>query len=264
PEPTNPKDKYKKVKLLDQLNLSGSYNFLADSMRLSNINVTASTTIFGKLGINGNCSLDPYAINETGQRINKLNVLKTGHLARLTNASASLSYSINGEGKPKGNDGHGAGQSQSGGQGSANSDYARIYYHPITGEYIPGGWVYYLNPEIPWSLSFNYNYSYSRSYQVANQQLQTKHNHIQTISIAGQLRLTKAMNFNVNTGFDLTKMQLSTTQISATYDLHCFAITVSWVPTGQWESWSFRIAAKASALSDLLQFKKSASYWDKQ
>ena len=264
PEPTNPKDKYKKVKLLDQLNLSGSYNFLADSMRLSNINVTASTTIFGKLGINGNCSLDPYAINETGQRINKLNVLKTGHLARLTNASASLSYSINGEGKPKGNDGHGAGQSQSGGQGSANSDYARIYYHPITGEYIPGGWVYYLNPEIPWSVSFNYNYSYSRSYQVANQQLQTKHNHIQTISIAGQLRLTKAMNFNVNTGFDLTKMQLSTTQISATYDLHCFAITVSWVPTGQWESWSFRIAAKASALSDLLQFKKSASYWDKQ
>ena len=264
PEPTNPKDKYKKVKLLDQLNLSGSYNFLADSMRLSNINVTASTTIFGKLGINGNCSLDPYAINETGQRINKLNVLKTGHLARLTNASASLSYSINGEGKPKGNDGHGAGQSQSGGQGSANSDYARIYYHPLTGEYSPGGWVYYLNPEIPWSLSFNYNYSYSRSYQVANQQLQTKHNHIQTISIAGQLRLTKAMNFNVNTGFDLTKMQLSTTQISATYDLHCFAITVSWVPTGQWESWSFRIAAKASALSDLLQFKKSASYWDKQ
>jgi lipopolysaccharide assembly outer membrane protein LptD (OstA) len=261
-EPANPKDKYKKVKLIDQLNLSGSYNFLADSMRLSNINVTASTTIFGKLGINGNCSLDPYAINETGQRINKLNVLKTGHLARLTNASASLSYSINGEGKPKGNDGHG--QGQGGGQGSSGSDYARIYYHPITGEYIPGGWVYYLNPEIPWSLSFNYNYSYSRSYQVANQQLQTKHNHIQTISIAGQLRLTKAMNFNVNTGFDLTKMQLSTTQISATYDLHCFAITVSWVPTGQWESWSFRIAAKASALSDLLQFKKSASYWDKQ
>ena len=67
----------------------------------------------------------------------------------------------------------------------------------------------------------------------------------------------------INTGFDLTKMQLSTTQVSATYDLHCFAISVSWVPTGQWESWSFRIAAKASALSDLLQFKKSASYWDK-
>ena len=257
-EPKNPKDKYQKVKLLDQLNLSGSYNFLADSMRLSNINVTASTTIFGKLGLNANCSLDPYAINEQGQRINTLNVLKTGKPARLTNASASLSYSINGEGKGKGNDGH-----DGKGGGSQASDYARIYYHPITGEYIPGGWVYYLNPEIPWSLSFNYNYSYSRSYQVANEQLQTKHSHLQTLSVAGQLRLTKAMNFNINTGFDLTKMELTTTQVSATYDLHCFAITVSWVPSGQWEQWSFRIAAKASALSDLLQFKKSASYWDK-
>ena len=259
-EPDNPKDKYEKIKLLDQLNINGSYNFLADSMRLSLISVTASTTIFGKLGINGNMSLDPYAIDGEGRRINKFNVLKTGRLARLTNASASLSYSINGDGKYKGNDGH---KDAQGGGGNSQSDYARIYYHPITGEYIPGGWVYYLNPEIPWSLNFNYNYSYSRTYQYANERLQTQHSHVQTLSMSGQLRLTKAMNFSFNTGFDLTKMQLTTTQINATYDLHCFAITVSWVPTGQWESWSFRIAAKASALSDLLQFKKSASYWDK-
>lgn len=261
-EPENPKDKYEKIKLLDQLNISGSYNFLADSMRLSNINVTASTTIFGKLGLNGNMSLDPYAINEHGRRINQLNVLKTGRPFRLTNASASLSYSINGDGKYSGNDGH-SDKSQGASASGGNTDYARVYYHPITGEYIPGGWVYYMNPNIPWSLSFNYNYSYSRTYQIANEQLQTKHSHVQTLSLSGQLRLTKAMNFNINTGFDLTKMQLSTTQVSATYDLHCFAISVSWVPTGQWESWSFRIAAKASALSDLLQFKKSASYWDK-
>jgi hypothetical protein len=230
-------------------------------MRLSNIAISASTTVFGKLGINANCSLDPYAVNERGQRINKLNVLKTGRPARLTNASASLSYSINGEGKGKGNDGNKDGQAVH--HGSEGTDYARIYYHPITGEYIPGGWVYYLNPNVPWSVSFNYSYSYSRSYQYANEQLQVQHNHVQTLGLSGQIRLTKAMNFNINTGFDLTKMKLSTTQISATYDLHCFAITVSWVPTGQWESWSFRIAAKASALSDLLQFKKSASYWDK-
>ena len=263
-EPSNPKEKYEKIKLIDQLNIGGSYNFLADSMKLSNISVTASTTIFGKLGLNGNVTLDPYAINERGVRYNKLNVIATGRPFRMTNASASLSYSINGDGKYAGNDGHGGeGSTSVAGSHSEGSDYARIYHHPITGEYIPGGWVYYLNPNIPWSLSFNYSYSYSRSYQYANEQLQTKHNHIQTIGISGQLRLTKAMNFNVNTGFDLTKMQLSTTQISATYDLHCFAISVSWVPTGQWESWSFRIAAKASALSDILQLKKSASYWDK-
>jgi len=259
-EPKNEKDKYKKVKLLDQLNLSGSYNFLADSMRLSNISVSASTTIFGKLGINGNLSLDPYAINDHGQRINKLNVVKTGIPARLTNASASLSYSISADGKYNGNDGS---KDKTAGGGNAGSNFARVYYHPITGEYIPGGWIYYLNPEVPWSLSFNYNYSYSRSYQYANERLETQHHHTQTLSVAGQLRLTKAMSFTFNSGFDLTKLKLTTTQISATYDLHCFAISVSWVPTGQWESWSFRIAAKASALSDILQFKKSASFWDR-
>ena len=74
--------------------------------------------------------------------------------------------------------------------------------------------------------------------------------------------MTKAFDINVNTGFDITKLKLSTTQVSATYDLHCFAITFSWVPNGQWESYSFRIAAKASALSDLLQYKKGTSFWD--
>ena len=68
---------------------------------------------------------------------------------------------------------------------------------------------------------------------------------------------------NFNTGFDLTKLKMSTTQVSATYDLHCFTMSVSWVPNGQWESWSFRFAAKASALADILKFKKTSSYWDK-
>ena len=57
-------------------------------------------------------------------------------------------------------------------------------------------------------------------------------------------------------------MKMTTTQISATYDLHCFNIAVSWVPAGQWKSYSFRIAANASALADLLRFTKSDSYMD--
>ena len=36
----------------------------------------------------------------------------------------------------------------------------------------------------------------------------------------------------------------------------------SGVPTGMYQSYSFLIAANASALSDLLRFKKSSSYWD--
>ncbi|MHC1778988.1 MAG: putative LPS assembly protein LptD [Bacteroidales bacterium] len=256
----------KKIKLIDNLSLGGSYNFLADSMKLSNISVSMSTTIFGSLAFNANANLDPYAIDETGKRYNKFNFQTEGwnKLARLTNASMSLSYQLTGTGERKG---AGMGLPEKppgrGAPGKNESEYVRIYNHPVTGEYIPGGWVYYLDPKNPWSVNFNYNYSYSQSYQNVGGKLNKINNHMQTLGVSAQIRLGKDLNVNLNTGIDLMKMALTTTQLSATYDLHCFLISVSWVPSGMWESWSFRINAKASALADLLKFKKSASYWDR-
>ncbi|MCF0177683.1 MAG: LPS-assembly protein LptD [Bacteroidales bacterium] len=258
----NPKDTTGKgtqiVKLIDQLNISGSYNFLADSLRLSNISISASTTVFGKVGINGSMTLDPYAVDGNGRKINKFSVVANGKLARITNASASMSYSFKGEGKIDGN------QGQNDGTKDKESDYYRVYYHPVTGEFIPGGWVYYTNPNIPWSLNCNLNFAYSSSYAVTNGELKKQNNFTSTVSLSGQIRITKALNISMNTGFDLVKMKITTSQLSASYDLHCFNISFSWVPTGKWASWNFRIAANASALADLLQYKKSASYWDNQ
>ena len=250
----------KKVKIIDQLSLGGSYNFLADSLNLSNISMNMNTTIFGKLGLNVNANFDPYAVDQYGKKINTFNIVKEGgfKLARLTNASASFSYSLSGEGKGR----LGADYKDPNAIVSQSSSYQRIYHNPVTGEYIPGGWVYYMNPSSPWSVNANFNYSYSKNYQYANEQLLTKHNHLMTVGLSGQIKLTDALNVNLNTGIDMMKMKLTTTQMSATYDLHCFNIAVSWVPNGKWESWSFRINAKASALADLLQFKKNASYWD--
>lgn len=268
----------KKVKLIDNLGIRGSYNFLAKEYKLSTISVSGNTTVLGKVGISANMTLDPYAVDEKGKRINEFqaSVTQGKSLARITNASASLSWSIRGDGKVEGNDGtsdkansggsSGAGGLQGGGRVVTNTEemmYNKIYYHPYTGEYIPGGWTYYLNPNVPWQVGLNMNYSYSKSYSYANEQLNVKHNHIQTLSINGSIALTKALNISFNSGIDLSKMKLTTTTFNATYDLHCFNISVMWVPFGTWESWSFRIAAKASALSDLLQYRKSSSFWDK-
>ena len=249
----------KKVKILDQLNFNGSYNFLADSLRLSNIGVSMSTSVFGKLGINGNLNFDPYAIDDHGKKINKFQFTQGGFPLRLTNASASLSYSLNGKGTINGNDGRKGGSG--GGSSDANS-YQRIYYHPITGEYIPGGYVYYMNPNSPWSLNMSYSFNYSKSYQYSNNQLITNNRFTQTLNMSGNIKLTPRMSIQATSGFDIMAMKITTTQVSATYDLHCFNIAVSWVPTGQWQSYSFRIAANAAALADLLRFKKSSSYWD--
>lgn len=253
----------KKVKILDQFNFSTGYNFLADSLKMNNVGLSMSTSIFGKLGINGNMNFDPYAINERGQRVNKYNLLETGVPLRLTNVSTSVSYSLSGKGTVKGNDGSKSSGGDGGGSGNPADYYRRIYYHPLTGEYIPGGWLYYTNPNVPWSLNFNYSFSMSRSYSYANNQLSKKDNYTQTLGVQGNIQLTPKMSVQAQSGWDFTAMKMTTTQFSFRYDLHCFNISVSWVPSGMYQSYSFLISANAAALADLLRFKKSTSYWDK-
>ena len=252
----------KKVKILDQFNISTGYNFLADSLKMNNVGISMSTSIFGKLGINGNMNFDPYAINDRGQRVNKYTIVENGVPLRLTNVSGSLSYSLSGKGTVKGNDGSKS-SGGDGGSGNAADYYRRIYYHPLTGEYIPGGWLYYTNPNVPWSVNLNYNFSMNRSYSYANNLLSKKDNITQTLGVQGNVQLTPKMSVQAQSGWDFTAMKMTTTQFSFRYDLHCFNISVSWVPSGMYQSYSFLISANAAALADLLRFKKSTSYWDK-
>lgn len=247
----------KKIKLLDQLTINGGYNFLAERNKMNSIGVSTSTNLFNKVNISANMTLDPYAIDENGNRSDtyqfKVNPAKP---VRLTQASASASYSISGKGHIEGND------QQNGSTGSAVDSYQRIYYHPVTGEYIPGGWVYYLNPNIPWNLSFSYSFGFRKSYRKIENELVPQNQFTQTLNMNGSIRLSPRMSINGTSGFDVQAMKITTTQLSATYDLHCFNISLSWVPYGTYKSYSFKIAANASTLADILRFKKSSSYFD--
>lgn len=246
----------KKVKLIDQLSFSTSYNFLADSLKMKTISTSMSTNLFNKVNISGSAAFDPYAIDKKGKVYNKFAVLAGQGLARFTNASLSAGYSISGKGTIEGNDGRE--------KGSPADYYQRIYYHPVTGEYIPGGWLYYTNPNVPWSMNFSGSFRYSRSYvyDSVNDKLSNKNTITTTLNVSGNIKLTPRMNISVTSGYDFVAKELTTTQLSATYDLHCFNISVSWVPVGTWQQYSFKIAANAASLADILRFKKSSSYWD--
>ena len=254
----------KKIKLIDQFSIRSGYNFLADSLKMSSISMSMTTSLFGKVSLSASANFDPYAIDEKGKKYNRYAFQAGQGLARFTNASASMSYSLSGKGSMNGNDGTKGADGGGGGSGSPADYYQRIYYHPVTGEYIPGGWLYYTNPNVPWSLNFSYSFSCSHSevYNPTTMVLEPKNNITQTVSLSGNIKLTPRMSINANSGFDLQAKKITTTQISATYDLHCFNISVSWVPLGQWQSYNFLIRANAAALADLLRFRKSSSYWD--
>lgn len=250
----------KKVKLIDQLNIRSGYNFLADSLKLNTISMSMSTSLFGKVSVSASANFDPYAVDSKGRKYNEWAVNMKQGLARFTNASLSLSYSLSGKGAMKGNDG----SKEGGGSDSPANYYRRIYTHPYTGEYIPGGWLYYTNPNVPWSVNFSYTFSCNRNWSFDSKlnSLAVKNNITQTLRVNGNIKLTPKMNINASSGYDFQAKQMTSTQLSATYDMHCFNISVSWVPTGTWQSYSFRIQANAAALADLLRFKKSSSFWD--
>ena len=250
----------KKVKLIDQLTISTSYNFLAEQFKMSNINVSFSTRLFDKIPINGSLSFDPYSVDKNGDRVDRFAVREGQGLARLTYVQLSMSYSISGKGSLNGYDGTG----QNGRGSTASEYYQQMFYHPVTGEYIPGGWLYYANPNAPWSLNFSTSISNNLSYRLdeETQKLVRESRLAATLNIDGNLKLTPKMSFNFRTGYDFVAKSLSTCSLNATYDLHCFNIAVSWIPAGHYKSYSFRIAANASALADLLRFKRSENKFD--
>ena len=245
----------KKVKLIDELRISGSYNFLADSLGLSNLPVSFRTTIYGNFGLNLSFTLDPYEVTPTGTRINKL-MLKRGRLGRVTNTGWSFGYTF---------------KSRENKSQPAANDINTIppeYFNPFSDPYglmDPTLRRHYMASSyydfsIPWNLGFNYVISYSISY-VNNGTTGYKKNVSQTIGFNGSVNLTPKTGITFTSGFDIQNRKLTTTSVSITRDLHCWQMSFIWIPFGTHRSWSFNIGVKAASLADL-KYDKSQSMYD--
>jgi hypothetical protein len=236
-----------KVKLIDNLSMSGSYNFLADSLKLSTIGMSLNTNIAGKVAVNANASFDPYAVDTRGRKINTYAVKAGQGLLRLQTFGFSFGYQF------KGGD--------TGLKNNAPSLDGVHYYHPETGEYLYTEYRFYQDFKAPWSLGFNYSLNYNVSYTLnALGQGIKQNNYVQSLGLNGQIKLTEAMNISVASGFDIKNFKLAPTTFNIHYDLHCFEFAVSWTPFGRYQSWNFHFNAKSSMLADLLKYEKHASY----
>ncbi len=83
----------KKISLIDDFNINGSYNFLADSMKLSTISLSLRTKLTGKLGLNLRATLDPYEVSPEGKRYDRL-TWRRGNLGRIVSTGWSFGYSF--------------------------------------------------------------------------------------------------------------------------------------------------------------------------
>ena len=234
---------FKKVPLLQGLSISGNYNFVADSMKLSPLNFSGRTALFGeKINVNFNGTLDPYAIDQAGQRYNKY-VINEGKLARLTNFGLSFDYSLNPKAAKNRNNNIDSLRSQIGSNMTPEQAQAlsRISADPNA----------FVNFSIPWNLAGSFSFQYSKPGQVSTI--------TSTVNIHGDVSLTPKWKVTFNSGFDLKAKEITLTQFNIYRDLHCWDIAIGWTPFGRYQSYNFTIRAKSSILQDLKLSKRNSS-----
>lgn len=249
------RDTVKKVKLIDQISISGSYNFLADSMRLSTLPIQLRTTVYQNIALNLSLTLDPYEVSPQGVRYNKL-MWSRGSIGRLQSANWSFGYTF----RSRENTNQVAGNDIT----SFPAEYFNSWSDPY-GQLNPAmrrQWMagQYYDFSIPWNFGFNYSFNYSAQL-TNNGTTGYKRNLQQSINLNASVKLTPKTMITATSGYDFTARKMSMTSISITRDLHCWQMSFTWIPFGNHKSWAFNIGVKAASLADL-KYDKSYSQYD--
>ena len=226
----------KKISLLDALNIAGSYNFAADSFRVSNITVGGRTRLLDRIDINFNSSFDPYSRDSLGRRNRESEWIANNRLLRFSTGSLAISTRFNG------------------GQTAEGRNKPRWQEWDVW-DLDPG----YADFNIPWSLSVNYNITVRN---VANLGGGDSIATTQTITLNGDFNLTERWKVRFNSGYDFQRKDFTLTTISIDRDLHCWQMGFTWIPFGTIRSYNFTINVKSAVLQDLRINRKQDWYDD--
>ncbi len=231
------------IPILQSFTFSGSYNFAAEAFKLSTIGFSGRTSFFKeKIGINFFGTLDPYKIDNLGNRIDKF-TLESGKLARLTNFGLSTDFSLNSKSAKKRNENLNEIDKSKQNLSRAQQDELNAISRD------PNAFVDF---NIPWNLSAAYSFNYSKS--------GLRSNISNTLNIFGDFNVTPKWKVQYTSGYDFQANKLSLTQFSIYRDLHCWDLSFRWSPIGTFKFYSVDLRVKASILQDLKLSKRRDSY----
>ena len=251
----------KKIMLLNNLNLSTSYDLNADgktTLAWAPVRVSGGTMLFeDKMNVNFGTTLDPYAIDNSGNRINVYNINNGGSLFRMTSANMTLNYSISskkeGEDKKKKNV-----------QGQRNGGRDDDLFGKNTVDNVRGRSQFddeesgedkiseFFTSKLPWDMTFAYSLTYGNS----NRESEITGN---SIMVSANADLTPKWKAGVSTGYDFVQNGVTFTQLRFERDLLSWRLDFNWQPFGTNANWSFFIGIKSGVLSDIKYDKRSAN-----
>lgn len=255
-----------KLKLLD-LDLRTSYNFAADSLKLSDISLNARTNLLDKFNITLGMTFSPYALRKQGvdplrlfQDESEIQIVEVDRYMaaespwtpmRLTQFRMSVSGSFRSSQGQRGqnpvsqprarfSDAQNAGR-----LGPGRGSFARV---PDPYAFYPNTPTGYVDFSVPWSLRFDFNYSFRKP----EKEIEGRR---ATVGTSFDFSVTPLWKVSGRTGYDFVQRDLSTTRFSVFRDLGCWQMSFDWVPFGEFQSYSFSLNVKSGKLSQLLRLQ---------
>jgi lipopolysaccharide assembly outer membrane protein LptD (OstA) len=258
----------KKVKILNNLNLSTSYNLNAEEFHLAPIRINTGASVFkDKVSINMAATMDPYGVDENNTRINTFHIKNGGGLARLTSANVNIGFSLSNKDFIKKEDDEEEDEEEddefmnsnferlSGGGrdddlfGVANSFSDNRFQDNNQEDDENEVQSSLYRTVIPWDIKFAHSLTYNNSRgqdEISNNSLM----------ISGNLDLTPKWEIGFSSGYDFKQKGVTYTQLRFNRDLESWRLNFSWVPIGNRASWNFFIGIKSGLLSDLKYDKR--------
>jgi hypothetical protein len=236
-----------KFQLLN-ISASTSYNFAADSMNFSPVNLNFRTNIGQYLGIAGSANYNLYVFDtKAGTRVNRFLLKEKGKFGDLTSFSLNLNTSFKGEKKTKPAE---AGvpdnviqeQANVSGDGTTQPSQKKMYYSIYDQEDA--------DFSIPWTITIGYNF-----YQ--SQPTPQYYSRSSTMNATLSFNLTEKWQISTSGSYDFVRKQHLIPSVRITRDLHCWEMSFSWFPMGVLEGYRFELKVKAPQLQDVKVTKQS-------
>jgi len=252
----------KKIMLLNNLNLSTNYDLNADgvtALAWEPLRVSGGTQLFeNKMNVNFGTTLDPYAIDNSGKRINVFNINNGGSLFRMTSANMTLNYSIaskkdEGDKKSKNEQGqrNGGRDDDLFGRNTIDNTRGRSQFDDEEDEG-EDKISEFFRSKLPWDMTFAYSLTYGNN----NRESKITGN---SIMVSANADLTPKWKAGISTGYDFVQNGVTYTQLRFERDLLSWRMDFNWQPFGQQANWNFFIGIKSGVLSDIKYDKRSTS-----
>lgn len=227
---------FKKIRIVDQLSLNGSYDFMRDSMQLSNLSMNMRVSPRDWLNFVSGATFSPYGWNEqTGQSLGSY-ALQTGQsLGRFLNTSLTTTLLI----APKKDRKKVKEKVVEINDNEWNSAFNYFALHPERAVFF----------DIPWKMSVSHVYTITANQNISEFSPE-RYLMVQTLSMNGDISFTKRWNLSGNLNVNVETGRVTNMALTLNRNLHCWALSFFWIPIGGNKSFMLSIRNTSSIFRD--------------